>query len=232
MKRPILLTGAAGDIGTAILGRVNSMGHGVIGLDKINPRNQDKYLQFFKTDLTDGQQLSTTCREIMREHSPLWAFVHCAGLYPIVKVSDYTAELWEEVQAVNVRSAFQIVQELQEGIIHGGRIVLVSSGAAHLGSRDAGYSVSKAGLIGLARALAKSLAPEGILVNAVCPGLISTQMSAQMAPDHFEEYTNSIPLRRPGLPEEVSVCVSFLLAEENSYMTGATLDVNGGLYMR
>jgi 3-oxoacyl-[acyl-carrier protein] reductase len=232
MKRPVLLTGAAGDIGTAILKRLRSIGHGVIGLDKTRPKQKEHYLDFFRVDLAESDQVSATCNKIKKKHSPLWAFIHCAGVYPIVPLSSYSSGLWDEVQSVNLKSAFQIVQELHTEIASGGRIVLISSGAAHLGSGDIGYSTSKSGLVGLARGLAKTLAPKGILVNSICPGLISSQMSARMTPEHFAEYTQIIPLKRAGLPDEVSVCVSFLLDEENSYMTGTTIDVNGGLYMR
>jgi NAD(P)-dependent dehydrogenase (short-subunit alcohol dehydrogenase family) len=231
MKPPVLLTGAAGDIGAAILAQLHSAGYGVIGLDKIKPRNEDRFLEFFTADLTNCELLSQTCSEIREEYSPLWALVHCAGIYPIVPISSYTSDLWDEVQSVNLKSAFQIVQQLHSEISDGGRIVFISSGAAHIGSRDVGYSTSKAGLIGLARSLAKTFAPR-ILVNSVCPGLISSPMSARMTSEHFSRTLEAVPLKRPGVPEEISVCVSFLLDQQNSYMTGSTIDVNGGLYMR
>jgi len=231
MKRPVLLTGAAGDIGTAILEQLRSVGHEVIGLDKIEPKDPDRFLDFFIADLTNGELLSRTCSEIGEKYSPLWGLVHCAGVYPIAPISSYSTDLWDEVQSVNLKSAFQIVQQLHSEIVDGGRIVFISSGAAHLGSRDVGYSTSKAGLIGLARALAKVFAPR-VLVNSVCPGLISSQMSARMTSEHFSKTLEAIPLGRPGVPREISVCVSFLLDHENSYMTGSTIDVNGGLYMR
>jgi NAD(P)-dependent dehydrogenase (short-subunit alcohol dehydrogenase family) len=231
MKLSVLLTGAAGDIGTAISRRLVSLGYGVIGLDKTAPTGTDTYLDFFVTNLTHSDQLSDTCNHIRQKHCPLWGLIHCAGVYPIVPLSAYTADLWDEVQSVNLRSAFQIVRDLQSDLSNGGRIVFVSSGAAHLGSGDIGYSTSKAGLVGLARGLAKSLASKGILVNSVCPGLITSQMSARMSPEQASKTEQAVPLARPGSPEEVSICVSFLLDPENSYMTGATIDVNGGLYM-
>jgi NAD(P)-dependent dehydrogenase (short-subunit alcohol dehydrogenase family) len=232
MKSRVLVTGAAGDIGSSIVERLVNSGYSVLGLDKVEPKNQTSCIEFFIIDLNQSAELSITCAEIRERYSPLWGFVHCAGVYPIVALQDYTSDLWEHVHSINLKSAYQIAQQLSPDISRGGRMVLVSSGAAHLGSNDVGYSTSKAGLIGLTRGLAKELASKGILVNAVCPGLVSTQMSARMAPDHFAKYTKTIPLGRPGLPEEIAVCVAFLLDEENSYMTGASIDVNGGLYMR
>ena len=154
------------------------------------------------------------------------------GIYPIVPLKEYSLDLWDEVQSVNVRSVFQIVQLLSPAFAKGGRIVLIGSGAGHIGSRDIGYSASKAALLGMVRTLARSLAPAGILVNAVCPGLVATPMSARMKTEDVQDYMTRIPLGRKGTPGEVAVCVSFLLEEENSYMTGASLDVNGGLYTR
>ena len=107
---------------------------------------------------------------------------------------------------------------MQQNIVSGGRIVVVASGAAHVGSRDVAYSSSKAGVIGLTRNLGKTLASKGILVNAVCPGVIRTQMSARMSPKDIEEYIDKIPLNRLGAPQEVSICIAFLLDEENSYI--------------
>jgi NAD(P)-dependent dehydrogenase (short-subunit alcohol dehydrogenase family) len=232
MKFPVLLTGAAGDIGAAIATRLASQEYDIIGLDKLNPQHVESYLDFFVSDLSNSIEVSATCNRIKQKHRSLWALVHCAGIYPIVPLSNYTNALWDEVQGVNLKSAFQIVTELSDVLVEGGRIVFISSGAAHLGSGDIGYSASKAGLLGLARGLAKVLADQRILVNSICPGLISSQMSARMTPEHFSRNRDAIPLKRAGSPEEVAVCVSFLLEPENSYMTGATIDVNGGLYMR
>ena len=136
------------------------------------------------------------------------------------------------MHAVNLRSVFQMTQLLLPSIVKGGRVVIVASGAAHIGSRDVGYSTSKAGVVGLVRNLSKVLAPYNILVNAICPGVIKSKMSPKMSPEHINKYVNRIPLKRLGTPEEVSVCVPFLLSKENSYMTGASIDINGGLYSR
>ena len=231
MNLRVLLTGAAGDIGSAVSLRLVASGYNVIGVDKVAPKVSETYLEFFITDLTKTNQLSQSLDQIKQKYSPLWGLVHCAGIYPIVPLSSYSDDLWDEVQDVNLKSAFRIVRTMQSEMMEGGRIIFISSGAAHLGSGDVGYSSSKAGLVGLARGLAKALAVNRILVNSVCPGLIMTQMSARMTPEHKVKTEQGIPLSRSGKPEEVAVCVSFLLDPENSYMTGATIDVNGGLYM-
>ena len=122
MRRPVLLTGAAGDIGAAILKKLLSQGYSVIGLDRNKPKDEDLFLEFFRADLTKSEELSKTCILIGEKFSPLWAFVHCAGIYPIVPISSYTSDLFDEVQSVNVKSALQIVQHLHAKIADGGRI--------------------------------------------------------------------------------------------------------------
>ena len=231
MKR-VIVTGASGDIGSAILERLSQLEYTMIGLDVVERQKKEDIERFFKVDLRRSDEIEHVCGEIRENHSPIWGIVCCAGVYPIEKLQDYTLELWDEVHAVNLRSAFQISQLLYPSIVNGGRIVIIASGAGHVGSRDVGYSASKAGALGLVRSLAKSLAPHGILVNAVSPGVIRTKMSARMSPENVKQYIDNIPLKRLGVPNEVSICVSFLLDEQNSYMTGASLDVNGGLYTR
>jgi 3-oxoacyl-[acyl-carrier protein] reductase len=192
----------------------------VIGLDQVRPSPGVSDV-FLPVDLRDSSEVEKACSEIVGAYRPIWGFVSSAGIYPIVPLKEYSLDLWDEVQSVNVRSVFQIVQLLSPAFAKGGRIVLIGSGSA-----------SKAALLGMVRTLARSLAPAGILVNAVCPGLVATPMSARMKTEDVQDYMTRIPLGRKGTPGEVAVCVSFLLEEENSYMTGASLDVNGGLYTR
>ena len=110
-----------------------------------------------------------------------------------------------------------------------GRIVNISSINGQKGQfGQANYSAAKAGLIGATRALARELGRRNVLVNAVAPGFISTEMTAGLPVD---EYMKSVPLGRPGLPEEVAGCVRFLCSNLSSYVTGQVLSVNGGLYM-
>lgn len=139
--------------------------------------------------------------------------------------------MWDEVLTVNLRGAFQLVQALTGSVEQGGRITLISSEAAHPGSRDPAYSASKAGIVGLVLSLAKALAGRGILVNAVCPGPIDTPMSARMSAEHKQEYIKRILLGRFGRPDEIAAAVAFLMDEANSFMTGTALHVDGGLHL-
>lgn len=228
----VIVTGASGDIGSAIVNHLGRSGYSILGSDIVQPKHTDKFEYFTQVDLRRNIEIEQMCQKIREDYSPLWAIVHCAGIYPIVAFENYTPDVWDEVHAVNLRAVYQITQLLYQIISKGGRVVIVASGAAHVGSRDIGYSSSKAGVVGTVKSLAKNLSSRGILVNSVCPGVIKTKMSNKMSTKDVEEYIEKIPLKRIGTPEEVSVCVAFLLDEQNSYMTGASIDVNGGLYMR
>ena len=156
MKR-VLVTGASGGIGSAIVKHLIQLGYNVLGMDIVPPRNGNVFEHFVRVDLRKKLEIERMCQEVNDNYSPLWALVHCAGIYPIRHFEDYNLELWDEINAVNLRSIYHITQLLQQNIVSGGRIVVVASGAAHVGSRDVAYSSSKAGVIGLTRSLGKTL---------------------------------------------------------------------------
>jgi len=227
-----LLIGCSGGIGTAIARRLGEQGHSLIGFDRKKPADTGPVTLFYKVDLNDTGQVVNACGQLMTDVCSLWSIVYCAGMYPIVSLEEYTIQLWDEVHNVNVKAAFVICQKLHSLLVEGGRIVIIASGAAQIGSRDIAYSASKAALLGLTKSLALNLASKGIRVNAVCPGPVETPMSERMPEDRIRDYKHRILLRRFGQPEEIAVAVEFLLDPVNSYMTGATVDINGGLYLR
>lgn len=227
-----LIVGCSGGIGTAIARHLGDKGHTLIGLDQVKPSEDSLVSIFYEVDLKKSEQILLACNQLKQDVSGLWSIIYCAGIYPIVDFDHYTLALWDEVHSVNVKAAFIIYLNLSFLLEEGGRIVTIISGAAHLGSRDIGYSASKAALVGLTKSLALNLAPRGIRVNGICPGVIETPMSARMPEDRVQDYKNRILFHRFGEPEEVAIAVDFLLAPGNSYMTGAIIDVNGGLYLR
>jgi 3-oxoacyl-[acyl-carrier protein] reductase len=141
---------------------------------------------------------------------------------------------WDEVLGVNLKAAFQATRAAGRLMIRqrSGRIVNVTSVAGVMGTAgQANYATAKAGLIGLTKSSARELAHWGILVNAVAPGLIETDMAAALSGEMREAYVGQVPLKRIGTAREVAEVVRFLASGGASYITGQVIHVNGGLYM-
>jgi 3-oxoacyl-[acyl-carrier protein] reductase len=141
---------------------------------------------------------------------------------------------WDEVLAVNLRAAFQATRAAARLMARqrSGRIVNVTSTSGVMGTAgQANYSAAKAGLIGLTKSTARELAHWGILVNAVAPGLVETDMAAALSGEIRDSYIAQVPLKRMGTPAEVAGVVRFLAGEGAAYITGQVIHVNGGLYM-
>jgi len=162
------------------------------------------------------------------------AVVANAGLYDRAHLEELPPERWAKTIATNLSGAFHVVRaavpHLRAG--HGASAVLVSSQLARLGTpHGAHYAASKAAVEGLARALALELAPRGVRVNCVAPGMTRTAILAPYSEAQLRERARSVPARRIGEPEDVASAVAFLLGPDASYMTGAVLHVNGGMLM-
>jgi NAD(P)-dependent dehydrogenase (short-subunit alcohol dehydrogenase family) len=206
----VLVVGSSGAIGGAVVDEVKRLGGDVL------------------TDPATPTAVAGAAREL----GGLWGLVYCAGEYPLVDFDDYSSELWHRVHDVNVGAAFALASAVHRLVKRGGRMVFVASGAGHVGSRDPGYASSKAALLGLVRSLARTLGQHEILVNAVTPGVVESDMSRRMPPDRKRQHLEQTVLGRAAHPKEVAVAVAFLLDPANTYMTGASIDVNGGLYAR
>ena len=143
-------------------------------------------------------------------------------------------EDWDEVLRINLKSAFLLSRAVARPMMKSrwGRIVNVTSVVGLVGNPgQANYCAAKAGMVGLTKSLAKELASRGILVNAVAPGFIETKMTGALDDKYRETLTGEIPLSRIGKPEEIAGPVAFLCSEEASYITGAVIEVTGGLGM-
>jgi 3-oxoacyl-[acyl-carrier protein] reductase len=142
---------------------------------------------------------------------------------------------WDRVMETNLRGAFLMTRaaaKLMVRLKNGGRIVNIASAAGAMGNAgQANYSAAKAGLIGLTKSSARELAHWGILVNAVAPGLIETDMAAAIPVEAREALLAQVPLKRIGTPREVAEMVGFLAGDGAAYVTGQVFHVNGGLYM-
>jgi 3-oxoacyl-[acyl-carrier protein] reductase len=141
---------------------------------------------------------------------------------------------WDLVMKINLQGAFLVAQQAMPGMMRNrwGRIVNMASVVGQAGSAgQANYAASKAGLIGLTKALAQELGSRGITVNAVAPGYIDTDMTRGLPEELKKKMLAGVPLGRMGQPEDVANAVKFLASDEASYITGHVLAVNGGMYM-
>ena len=141
---------------------------------------------------------------------------------------------WDEVLNTNLTAYFLCIQQVLPGMVRrrGGRIINISSVVASTGNPgQVNYVASKAGILGLTRALAQEVASRNITVNAVAPGFIETAMTEKMTPEAREKLSGRIPLARLGQPADVANAVKFLASDEASYITGQVIHVNGGLYL-
>lgn len=168
---------------------------------------------------------------------PIDALVNNAGIWPTSTVTDMSLDEWNLTMAVNLTGPFLTCRDVvRRWLADGrkGRIVNITSQAAFNGatSGHAHYAATKAGLVAFTISLAREVAPKGIHVNCVAPGMMSTEMAKDALDKNLETYLSRIPLRRVGDASEVANVVVFLCSDKASYMTGATVDVTGGMLMR
>ena len=231
--RTSVVTGCNGGMGRAIVAELRRAGDRVVGLDRDEAsaapapaQTPDRYIA---CDLADMQAVRGALRLLAQEDG-IGCLVNCAGLYEKKAVFDLTLEDFDRVLAVNLRAPFLLSQELARAMAArgGGAIVNIASINGKLGSPMVPYGASKAGLIGLTRSLARTLAPYNIRVNAIAPGTIDTPMAAGVDPVQMERQMHNVAMGRVGEPREIATVVRFLSGDEASYMTGSIVDVAGG----
>ena len=157
--------------------------------------------------------------------------INCAAVAHFGLLTDMTSEEWDRIMRINLTAPFLYTKLLVPEMINKkqGRIINISSMWGVVGSScEAAYSASKAGLIGLTKALAKELGPSGITVNAVAPGVIETDMNAHLSREDMAALADEAPLSRIGKPSEVAEAVMFLASERASFITGEVMNVSGG----
>lgn len=236
-----LITGASRGIGKAIAIALARYGIKIIGtatkengVDKIN-----SYLREYgigkKLDYFDQNSVEELLNFLKRNKISIDILINNAGIISDALFIKMKEENWKSVININLVSIIYLSKIILKNMIknHYGKIINISSVVGTCGNiGQTNYSASKAGLIGFSKSLALEVASKGINVNVVSPGFIDTDMTNNINNKNYEKIISKIPMNRLGTPEEVASIVAFLASEEASYITGETINVNGGIYMK
>jgi 3-oxoacyl-[acyl-carrier protein] reductase len=190
-----------------------------------------------RADVTSSADVRAMVEAVRKRWGRIDILVNNAGaLFDRQTLAEMTEEYWDRIMAVNLKSAFLCVKAVWEEMAarHSGCIINVTSAAARAGGGPgaAAYAAAKGGLLTYTKALAKELVSQGIRVNGVAPGLIATPFHDRLTPPEvFQKLLTSVPMRRAGTSEEVAEAIVFLASPAASYITGESLEVNGGMVM-
>lgn len=239
-----IVTGAGQGIGRAIALSLSEKGANLVIAD-INGKTASEVVKEIEasgrkaisvqTDVSKVNDIKKLVEMAVQEFSTVDILVNNAGILHTTKVEDITEEEWDRIMGVNLKSMFFMSQQVLPYMKSqkSGRIINISSLAGRMGGYANGlaYSASKAGVIGLTMALARRIAEFDITVNAVAPGTVEGEMIKQISAKEREILKQTIPVKRLGKPENIADVVAFLASDASSFMTGAVIDVNGGIFM-
>jgi 2-hydroxycyclohexanecarboxyl-CoA dehydrogenase len=244
--RPAIVTGGGSGMGRAIARRLARDGFGVAVLDLDGESadtvaaevNDDggRAIAVGGVDVSDRSQVDDAVKRVRAELGPVLVLVNNAGISGFKDFLSITDDAWDRILAVNLTGAFYCSQAVLPDMVDAGwgRIVNISSSSAQGGQPYmVHYVTSKAGLIGMTKALALEFGPKGITVNTIPPGFIDTPMlrvseERGLLGGTVEDHAGKTPVRRAGLPEDIAATTSFLVSDEAGYITGQVIGVNGG----
>lgn len=237
-----MITGAGQGLGAGMAYRFAQEGAKVVVVDV----NEEKAMNVQKEisenngtalaltgDVANYNGMRDLVQKVIEEYGTIDILVNNAGITRDSLFHKMTEEKWDQVITINLKGVFNccqaVVPIMREKAY--GKIINISSAARFGNVGQVNYSSSKAGLVGLTRALAKELASKGITVNAVAPGFIKSEMSASVPEDIIQRALRIIPMSRQGTVEDVVNAVLFFSTDDSSFITGQTIQVDGGLYM-
>ncbi len=239
-----LVTGAGTGIGESIAVALSEEGASVVlvdvdfsGIQRVSEyvRKSSPASTAFKTDVSNSAEVAKLVDEVIAEFHRIDIIVNNAGICPRTNFLDIAEEEWDRVMEVNLKSAFMLSQKFFPYMVKQkyGRIINIGSAAGKIGGLQVGahYSASKAAMDCLTKTLALNGAVAGINSNSVCPGVIETEMTNCISEEKIVSYRNAIPVGRLGTPEDVAGVVVFLCSKLADYITGASINVNGGFMM-
>jgi 3-oxoacyl-(acyl-carrier-protein) reductase len=231
-SRVVLVTGGSKGIGRRIATRFAQAGHRVAATYRSGEVPSE--VLGVQCDVTDPPQVEAAFAQVESNLGNIEVVVANAGITRDTLLLRMSDEDWDQVIATNLTGAFRVARRAARPMIRArfGRIVFISSVVGHLGSAgQVNYAASKAGLVGMARSLARELGSRGVTANVVAPGFIETDMTAELGEDLVKKYTDQIPLGRLGSADDVAGAVEFLSSDAAGYITGALIPVDGGLGM-
>ena len=234
-----LITGATQGIGAAIARRFALAGAKLAINDRVASPAMDAMVKevggvVAPADVSDRAQVNRMVSSLVETSGPIGTLICNAAYMTMAPFTEHPIDDWWKVVDTNLTGAFLMTQAVMGSMLKArwGRIINITSVVGQTGQAgQANYAASKAGLIGLTRSLARELASRTITVNAVAPGYIETAMTAVLTEAQRTAMTSQIPLARAGTDRDIAAAVAFLASEEAGYITGHTLDVNGGMYM-
>ncbi len=242
--RVALVTGASRGIGRAIALKLAALGARVTVNYRSGEAAADEVVaaitsaggeaRAFRADVSDEEAATSLVKSVVATYGQLDILVNNAGITRDNIMARMKADDFDAVLATNLRSCWLMCRAALRVMMRAryGRIVNISSVTALMGNAgQSNYAASKAGIIGMSKSLAREIASRGITVNVVAPGFIATDMTAELPEDLLDTARAHIPLGRMGQPSEVAAAVVFLASDEAKYITGQTLNVDGGMYM-
>ena len=240
----VLVTGAGRGIGASIAKRFASEGAEVIvnysGNDEAAQKTVDEITatggqaQKYKCSVNDSESVKVMIDEIIKKFGRIDILVNNAGITKDGLMLRMTDEDFDRVIDVNLKGTFNCTKYVSKYMLKqkSGKIINISSVVGLSGNAgQVNYSASKAGIIGITKSAAKELSSRGITVNAVAPGYVDTDMTKVLSDNIRNEILKNIPLQRMGNVEDISNCVAFLASEDDSYITGQVLSVDGGMHI-
>jgi 3-oxoacyl-[acyl-carrier protein] reductase len=241
-RKAVLVTGASRGIGYATALKLANEGYAVGVNYKENANKAEELVKniisnggeamALRADVGNEREVEEMVSIFVGEFKEMYGLVNNAGIYNRKKFHELTLHDWEETMKTNLTGTFLCTKAALPHIKGGGRIVNIASVLAHMGSsQGAHYAASKAGVIGFAKSIARELAGKNITVNVVAPGATETDIIADDTPEKRREREKIALLGRVGQPEEIADAVVFLLSERAGYITGETVNVNGGMWM-
>ncbi len=237
-----LITGASRGIGKGIALKF-SENNAFVGINYVsNDEKAEETLEtvknnggeglLLKGDISKPSDVEKIVNILVEKQGQIDILVHNAGIYFRNSFEKIPENIWEKLIKTNLSSCFYLTQKVLPFMKSGGRIIFISSQLAFKGSsHGSDYATTKAGMLGLMRSLALELADKNILVNAVAPGTVDTDIIGHYTEDMRQKRASEVPLKRLGGPEDIANACLFLSSDMSSYITGETINVNGGLYI-